>query len=62
MQVSFVFLSWLGANKEIVVYRRENGGRPYHYNEGDMVELTSIGVNFSFDAVYQRIRLAYTTG
>lgn len=48
--------------KEIVVYRRENGWRPYHYNEGDMVELTSLGVNFSFEAVYQRIRLAYTTG
>ena len=44
--------------KEIVVYRRENHWRPYHYNEGDDVELTSLGVNFPFDAVYRRIRQA----
>jgi len=44
--------------KEIVVYRHENNWRPYHYNEGDIVELTSLGVSFPFDAVYQRIRLA----
>ncbi len=44
--------------KEIVVYRRENNWRPYHYNEGDIVELTSLGVSFPFDAVYRRIRLA----
>ncbi|GAC1629608.1 MAG: Uma2 family endonuclease [Ktedonobacteraceae bacterium] len=43
--------------KEIVVYRRENDWRPYHYNEGDIVELTSLGVSFPFDAVYRRIRL-----
>lgn len=41
--------------KEIVVYRRENEWRPYHYNEGDIVELASIGVSFPFDAVYRRI-------
>ena len=44
--------------KEIVVYRRENNWRPYHYNEGDIVELTSLHVSFPFDAVYQRIKLA----
>lgn len=44
--------------KEIVVYRRENDWRPYHYNEGDLVELTSIGVSFPFEAVYRRITLA----
>ena len=44
--------------KEIVVYRRESHWRPYHYNEGDDVELTSLGVTFPFDAVYRRIRLA----
>jgi hypothetical protein len=41
--------------KEIVVYRRENEWRPCHYNEGDMVELTSLAVSFPFDAVYRRI-------
>jgi Uma2 family endonuclease len=44
--------------KEIIVYRRENDWRPYHYNEGDSVELASLGVSFPFDAVYRRIRLA----
>lgn len=44
--------------KEIVVYRRENTWRPYHYNEGDQVELTSLGIRFPFDAVYRRIKLA----
>jgi Uma2 family endonuclease len=43
--------------REIVIYRRANHWRPYHYNEGDTVELTSLDVSFSFDAVYQRIRL-----
>jgi Uma2 family endonuclease len=43
--------------KETVVYRRENNWRPYHYNEGDIVELTSISVSFPFDAVYRRVRL-----
>jgi len=41
----------------IEIYRRENDWRPYHYREGDMVELTSIDVSFPFDAVYRRIRL-----
>ncbi len=44
--------------KEIVVYRRENHWRPYHYNEGDIVELTSLGISFPFDAIYRKIRLA----
>jgi len=43
--------------KEIVVYRRESQWRPYHYNEGDVVELASIGVRFPFNAVYRRINL-----
>jgi Uma2 family endonuclease len=43
--------------KEIVVYRRENQWRPYHYNEGDNVDLVSLGVTFPFDAVYRRIKL-----
>ena len=43
--------------KEIIVYRRESNWRPYHYQSGDMVELTSIGVSFPFDAVYRRILL-----
>ena len=42
-------------SKEIVVYRRESNWRPYHYRSGDLVELTSIGVSFPFDAVYRRI-------
>lgn len=32
--------------------------RPYHYNEGDEVELSSLSIHFPFDAVYRRIRLA----
>lgn len=43
--------------KEIIVYRRESNWRPYHYQSGDMVELTSISVSFPFDAVYRRILL-----
>ncbi len=43
--------------QEIVVYRRENNWRPYHYQSGDQVELKSIGVSFPFDAVYRRIPL-----
>jgi Uma2 family endonuclease len=43
--------------KEIIVYRRENNWFPYHYQSGDLVELKSIGVSFSFDAVYRRITL-----
>jgi Uma2 family endonuclease len=41
--------------QEIIVYRRESNWRPYHYRSGDLVELTSIGVSFPFDAVYRRI-------
>jgi hypothetical protein len=41
--------------KTIEVYRRENGWRPYHYREGDLVELKSLGVSFPFDALYRRI-------
>ena len=41
--------------KEIIVYRRESNWMPYHYQSGDMVELTSIGVSFPFDEVYRRI-------
>jgi Uma2 family endonuclease len=41
--------------KEIIVYRRESNWMPYHYQSGDVVELTSIGVSFPFDAVYRRI-------
>ena len=40
----------------IEVHRREgNFWRPYHYRSGDLVELTSIGVSFPFDALYRRI-------
>ena len=41
--------------QELIVYRRESNWRAYHYRSGDLVELTSIGVNFPFDAVYRRI-------
>jgi Uma2 family endonuclease len=41
--------------QEIIVYRRESSWRPYHYQSGDLVELTSLGVSFSFDALYRRI-------
>ena len=41
--------------QEIIVYRRESNWRAYHYRSGDLVELTSIGVSFPFDAVYRRI-------
>src|SRR5437763_897338 len=43
--------------REITVYRRANAWRPYHYREGDLVELESIGVSFPFEAVYRRIPL-----
>jgi Uma2 family endonuclease len=42
---------------EIIVHRRENNWRSYHYQSGDLVELKSIGVSFLFDAVYRRIPL-----
>ena len=41
--------------QELIVYRRESNWRAYHYRSGDLVELTSIGVSFPFDAVYRRI-------
>jgi len=41
--------------QEIIVYRRESNWRPYHYQSGDLVELKSLGVSFSFDALYRRI-------
>lgn len=44
--------------KAIEVHRREgNFWRQYHYQEGDLVELASIGVSFPFDDVYRRINL-----
>jgi Uma2 family endonuclease len=44
--------------RAIEIHRREgNFWRQYHYREGDLVELTSIGASFSFDEVYRRIRL-----
>jgi Uma2 family endonuclease len=40
----------------VEVHRREgNFWRQYHYQSGDQVELTSIGVRFPFDALYRRI-------
>jgi len=44
--------------KAIEVHRRDgNFWRQYHYREGDLVELTSIGVSFPFADVYRRINL-----
>jgi len=43
--------------QEIIIYRRESNWRPYHYQSGDLVELTSIGVRFPFEAVCRRIPL-----
>jgi len=44
--------------KAIEVHRRDgNFWRQYHYREGDLVELTSIGVSFPFDDVYRRLNL-----
>lgn len=40
----------------VEVYRREGSfWRQYLYQSGDIIELTSIGVSFSFDALYRRI-------
>ena len=42
--------------KAIEVHRREgNFWRQFHYLPGDLVELTSIGVNLPFDEVYENI-------
>lgn len=44
--------------KAIEVYRREGDfWKQYEYQEGDIVELESIGVRFPFDEVYRRIQL-----
>jgi Uma2 family endonuclease len=44
--------------RAIEVHQREgNFWRQYHYREGDLVELKSIGVSFSFDALYRRITI-----
>ncbi len=40
----------------VEVHRREgNFWRQYHYRSGDQIELKSIGVSLSFDALYRRI-------
>ncbi len=40
--------------QSIEIHRREgNFWRKYHYRTGDLVELTSIGVSFPFDEVYE---------
>lgn len=44
-------------SQEIIIYRRESNWRPYYYQSDDLVELTSIGVSFPFDAVHRRIPL-----
>src|SRR5438309_1034929 len=42
----------------IEIHRREGSfWRQYHYRTGDLVELTSIGVRFPFDEVYDGIEL-----
>ena len=42
----------------IEIHRREgNFWRQYHYRSGELVELTSIGVRFPFDEVYDGIAL-----
>jgi|SRR5712692_8268424 len=42
--------------RAVEVHRREGTfWRQYHYREGDLIELKSIGVSFPFDAVYRRI-------
>lgn len=44
--------------KALEVHRRDgNFWRQYHYREGDLVELKSLGVSFPFDQVYRRIPL-----
>lgn len=44
--------------KEIVVHRREGRfWKEQHYYEGDLIELKSLGISFTFDEVYRRIRL-----
>jgi Uma2 family endonuclease len=44
--------------KAIEVYRREGAfWKQYTYQEGDTIELASIGVYFSFESVYRRVRI-----
>jgi Uma2 family endonuclease len=49
----------VGSEKKVIeLYRREgNFWRQYQYREGDLVELTSLGVRFPFDEVYYGIDL-----
>ena len=45
-------------DKEIEVYRREGGfWRQCSYQEGDTVELASVGVRFPFEQVYRRVHI-----
>jgi Uma2 family endonuclease len=45
-------------SKAIEVYRRESAfWKQYSYQEGDTVELISLGVRFPFEGVYHRVRL-----
>lgn len=41
---------------EIIIYRRENHWRPYHYRSGDLVELHSLSISFPFEEVYRKIK------
>jgi Uma2 family endonuclease len=44
--------------KAIEVYRREGAfWKQYSYQEGDTIELASLGVQFSFESVYRRVRI-----
>jgi Uma2 family endonuclease len=44
--------------KAIEVYRREGAfWKQYSYQEGDTIELASLGVHFSFESVYYRVRI-----
>ena len=45
-------------NQAIELHRREsNFWRQYHYQSGDLIELSSLGISFPFDAVYEGIEL-----
>jgi Uma2 family endonuclease len=45
-------------SKTIEVYRREGAfWKQYDCQEGDTIELTSLGVRFSFERVYRGIRI-----
>ena len=44
--------------KSIEVHRREgNFWKPFYYQEGDIVELTSLDVTFPFEEAYYRVRI-----